>query len=356
LCGANLQAVAEPPLASEDPAGTGPPISARPETLGAADSEMPSASATGGEGAFCNQCGWKNPVGARFCSACGAQLQAVNAPSTGARPVVPVRPVAADEVLAGDASKEPAATGSAVTPRALLLVLAGLLVVATLYLVTFVSKQAARPSPQAAEAAVSASDSDLPPTEALPPTVAARVSTLEQEAAGLSGEAQVEKRREVVNLLIGIGRPDRAAVAQESIAEAVGTGEEWYRAGNLFYDWMDQLEEGRKFQVAPRAAAAYEKGLEIGPEDLNVRTTLAMTYLYTSNPMRGVTTIRSVLDTEPTHLQANFYYGVMLMQINRIDQAIEQFEAVQGLVPEDHPMHRQAEALVKELQAFQAGS
>ncbi|RMH51558.1 MAG: zinc-ribbon domain-containing protein, partial [Bacteroidetes bacterium] len=49
----------------------------------------PAAAAEGpASGVYCNQCGWKNPPGARFCSQCGARLQEV--PAAAPRPAAPV--------------------------------------------------------------------------------------------------------------------------------------------------------------------------------------------------------------------------------------------------------------------------
>ena len=65
--------------------------------------------------------------------------------------------------------------------------------------------------------------------------------------------------------------------------------------------------------------------------------------------MLGVQNIRQVLDEDPDHLQGNFYFGVMLMQINRLDQSKVQFERVKELVDETHPMYQQADIMLNNL-------
>jgi hypothetical protein len=42
----------------------------------------------------------------------------------------------------------------------------------------------------------------------------------------------------------------------------------------------------------------------------------------------------------------------MLMQINRLDQALAQFEKVKTLVASDHPLYRQADMMLANIRAL----
>lgn len=325
--------------------------------------EVVSAVATDASaGPFCHMCGWQNPDGARFCSDCGTQLQE--------------RP--ADESPASDEGKKPAsdaqnteftASSPDATPPAEsldvaeaaplgamnvgMLVVAGLLVVAALYMITTFSRRAfpeVEPAPaQAQSSSAESSQQQEPPAAAVTGDLADRVDALEAEAANLSGDALVAKKREIVGAYAAASRPDKAAPVQEEIASLSGTAEDWFSAGHFYYDWMDAQRGEARFAAASQATAAYEKGLEVSPDNLDIRTALAMAYLNTRAPMQGVTQIRQVLDTDPNHLQGNFYYGVMLMQINRLDQAKSQFEKVKTLVGPESPVHQQADQMLQNL-------
>ena len=231
------------------------------------------------------------------------------------------------------------------------MVVAGFMVVAVLYMITAFSKRAFPDTesspPQQAEAATQE-------VEAAPLSgeLEERLAALSREADQLEGEEKIAKQREIVRVLMETQRFDRAAPIQETIAQLSGRAEDWFQTGHFYYDWMDQLSGEQRFSVAQNAVSAYEQGLSLNPDDLNIRTALAMAYLNTSNPMLGVQQIRQVLDEDPDHLQGNFYFGVMLMQINRIEQSKAQFERVKQLVDESSPMYQQADIMLRNLESL----
>ena len=173
-----------------------------------------------------------------------------------------------------------------------------------------------------------------------------RVDTIVSEAEALEGDAAYEKRAELVDLFIGFGHRGRAALAQEAIARDRQTFASWRAAGNLLYDWMRGEEGASRSAIASMAAQAYEEALEIGPNDPNVRTDLATAYLETNNPMRGVQQVKQVLADNPDHVKARFNYGIMLLRIQRLEQALEQFEHVRRLAEDGSQAHQQATELI----------
>lgn len=346
-----------------------------PESGPAASDAMQVPPAKDEEGAvdvkpYCHMCGQQNPAGARFCSSCGTKLEQVNQvaqqaisplpESASAKPVrpkedvsQPVKPLVDEETQAPALQAEHQVQGWQVG----VLIAAGILIVSALYLITGFSKRAfpnIQETPQQAQAetrgqaATQQGGGQAATQRTLPADLASALEALESEAESLSGDALIEKQREIVALLSEASRPDRAAPFQEKIAATVNTAEDWFQAGHFLYDWMDTLQGEQRFIIAERAALAYENGLET-TNDLNVRTALAMAYLNTRAPMQGVQQIRQVLSEEPDHLQGNFYYGVMLMQINRLDQAKIQFERVKQLVPEGTNLYEQADMMLENL-------
>ncbi len=313
------------------------------------------------KGPFCHMCGWENLAKARFCSSCGTELQEVSKakkpvekaslspksekqvePSEGDMPEI-------EEVVHQPIDAQPINAQPINIQHMGMLAVAGILIVAALYMITSFSRRAfpeVEPAPQQAQAAATSNSA----TTELPDDVAARIAELESEAEGLGEEERLLKKREIVSILSGINRPDEAAAVQEEIAEISGTSDDWFLAGHFFYDWMNASTGEQRFAVAQKAVDSYEKGLALNPNDLNVRTALAMSYLNTRAPMQGVQQIRQVLESDPDHLQGNFYYGVMLMQINRTDQAIEQFRRVKELVEPDSPLYQQADMMLQNLQ------
>ena len=304
-------------------------------------------------GVYCNQCGWKNPPGARFCSQCGSRLQVIDTPQPAdVDPVMSPAHVASKKPPAppGEASEavaSPKATQQAISRQVGIIVGAGLLLVVALFLVTAVSRTWQPDTP--AQAAQQALPSAVVPEDTpLPAQLAEQAATLEAEIAQLDGEARLAKQRDLLVVFVTAGRLDRAAVEQEKIAEATGATEDWKRAGDLFYDWMNTIQEpSRKAQVASRSVAAYQTVLEQTPDNHDVRTDMATAYLNTGNPMQGVTEIKRVLEADPTHLNARFNYGLMLTWINRPEQAIEQFEQVKTLVDESSDYYQKANEAIR---------
>ena len=150
-----------------------------------------------------------------------------------------------------------------------------------------------------------------------------------------------------MKLYIGAGHPGRAAVVQKDLAATSGTVDARRRAADLLYRWMQKLQgQGQRkqvFQVARHAAQAYETVAEQRPDDLDARTRMGEAYLLTNEPMRGIKTINAVLDADSTFVPARFQKGLALLQINRLDQAVRQFEKVKQYAEDGSPFYRQAD-------------
>lgn len=308
-------------------------------------------------GVFCNQCGWKNPGGSRFCSQCGSRLQEISSSLTA--PVAETASAAPDLV---DQKPEQAKKREELptSSRQVGIILGtGVLLVIVLFLVTAISReQATRPvvgtTPAATPPAGAQSAPTLPASSTpLPPFVAEQSATLEAEIETLTGEEKLAKQQELITLFLTSGRLDKAAPVQKTIAQELDSPDVWRRTGDLYYDWMRQLEdEGRKDPVvAQEAISAYQRVLEVEPNNLDVRTDMATAFLSSNNPMQGVQEIKKVLDVDPNHVQARFNYGIMLAMIGRAEQALEQFENVKTLVGTESPFFQQAVDAIRSIEA-----
>ncbi len=258
---------------------------------------------------FCNQCGWENPPGARYCSRCGERLQDLSgaapadtpdpAPADTSDTAPPgTRPVSAD-LPKSPSSAAPTDTESTDTPeerdteeqeadeqvamgrQIMLVVGSALAVVLGLFFVTQWSSQYewggdASPDgpPARAEAGGSGASSGqtsggqqprsapdqeegrTAPTDlqtlldqagdTLSSSIAGQVDSLRTRIERASGEEGRRLQAELVNLLIGAGHPGRAAVVQKTIAETTGAADARRRAADLLYRWMQKLQQQRQ--------------------------------------------------------------------------------------------------------------
>ncbi len=412
LCGASLSSddealPADPSDAdSEEPPGPDetPPAD---ETPSAGEHENASSSPPA---VYCNQCGWENPGGARYCSRCGEELQEVSTPSAPEG----TRPVAAD--LPTGESETPTATGTADMPdvaddtssqkamgQQVTLVIGGALVlIIGLFFATRWSQQydwggsdgssgpqssqqqAGPPqggstpgggtAPMAGGGGGSASSSSSSGATSrtdlgtlvdesgtsLAGAMATQVDSLRQEVENADDGARRSVQAELVNLLIGAGAPGRAASVQDDVADATGAVEDRRRAADLLYKWMRKLQgEGNRQQaleVARHVAEAYGAVADQRPEDLDARTRMGEAYLLTNSPMRGIRAINGVVEEDSTFVPARFQKGLALLQINRLDEALREFEAVKRHAAEGEPFQKQAQRAIDVIQEQRAGS
>ena len=362
LCGTPLASKeGDAPSSQED----APAAAAKPGAASKPESASKPGAASTEAGVYCNACGWKNPPGAKFCSQCGHRLQEEAAPVKKA--ALPAETEAPAEAAAS-AEEAPAETPGRMGRQVAVLVGGALLVVGALFAVTqwsqsadpvdetpppppTAAQQTGRPSPVAdAESVVN----DFAPGP-LPESIRARAESLQAELEGLEGVRKRAKQMELVNLYVGAGLTDRAAVLQYNVAEAAGTTDAWARAGRLFFDWLMTVEPAERPKVAQLTVNAYERVLEERPGDVEARTNLATAYLDTNNPMQGVTEVKRVLEEAPDHLPARMLYGIMLAQIGRVDDATEQLERVQQIAGEGTPRYEQAQQLIERLEEARAG-
>lgn len=321
------------------------------------------------DGVYCNECGWKNPLDAKFCSRCGTRLQALGKGSGLPAGVRKARGPASASSAPGNTkaksspNENPGAQrdsdGSSSVSRYLGVVIGlAVLVVVALYLVTVVSKQrvssparAAVETPaQVRSAAVIEEYESVP----VPDQHAGRLDSLRGVIANAAAEERRELQSELIDFFLDIGRIDRAAIEQQRVAQETGGLEDWRRAGDLLFDWMETVTPERRTDVALLTIDAYERVLQQDPGDLDARADLGWAYQYDpQNPMRAIEHTNRVLEEDPDHLAANYNRGVFLLRINRIEDAIAQLERVKQLAGPESPYSRQADMVIQSVRRGQ---
>ncbi|PSQ78268.1 MAG: zinc ribbon domain-containing protein [Bacteroidetes bacterium QH_7_62_13] len=382
LCGTPVGDDPEEP--AEDPVpNNSPDVDSEGESSSIGEAEQASV--------YCHECGWENPPGANYCSQCGTELQDLSRASSpeGTRPVTADLPGGPEPTDDEGGSPESDDDQAEMGQRILAVVGTGVLLVLGLFFVTQWSQQyewgassgseppgeqqtaegqavspsspagpsgrsGASSSPQAAAASAPADLSTL--VDELGGSVQGSVADQIDSVRTALEEADNEQRRalqrQLADLYVGAGTPGRAALVQSGIADQTGRTEDRRRVANLLYKWMRQVQqaEGRRAEVADVAqhvAQAYAAVVKERPEDLDARTRMGEAYLLTNNPMKGIEAINQVLEDDSTFVPARFQKGLALLQINRLDQAVTQFESVMEFASQDDPFYEQAKRAIK---------
>lgn len=185
----------------------------------------------------------------------------------------------------------------------------------------------------------------------LDPQLASRADSLQNQIESTTGQAKLALQQQLKNVYIGGGAYGRAALVQQEITQAVNTPEAWRDAADRLLDWaQDTDDRSASAQIAQEAVAAYNRVIEEQPENLDARTNMALAYMQTNNPMRGVQELNYVLDQDPNHIEARMNKAVALTWIQRFDEAIQQFERVKEIVGEDSPFYQQANQAIRVIQ------
>ncbi len=125
------------------------------------------------------------------------------------------------------------------------------------------------------------------------------------------------------------GRFDSAAWFAGEAASFFNTQESWIRAGDKYYEaYTFALDGARQMEMAAKAQEFYGKVLAADPDNLDVKTRLAMTYLSSENPMQGISMLREVLAADPENREALFNMGMLAIQSGQYPLAVERFETL----------------------------
>lgn len=131
-----------------------------------------------------------------------------------------------------------------------------------------------------------------------------------------------------------IGKYDSAGYYYEQLA-AVRPGEQSYRkaADQYFEAFTFAATQERASMLGQKARGMYEQVLKNNPTNLDAKTNIAMTYISTENPMKGITLLREVITTDPKNEKALFNLGVLSIQSNQYDKAVERFQELVKVNP-----------------------
>ncbi len=244
---------------------------------------------------FCPQCGKPTIDGANFCTVCGARLSLDGK-----------NPTSSKERVAPPRGRTLPTVAQLSGPGLIVLSLY-LAVGLGLWVFVLKTEPAAPPISGNTGRQATTGGSALPenhPQVSLPEEVAARITTLADQANAAPEDPQAWRRLAEVQFRasqIDASYRSAALASYRKLFELDPTDLDALRGlGNVYYD----LEEYQ------RSIEFYERYLAIEPDDPSVHTDLATMYLYTGQADRAIAAYRAVLVKRPDFFQAHFNLGI----------------------------------------------
>lgn len=125
-----------------------------------------------------------------------------------------------------------------------------------------------------------------------------------------------------------------AGIYAQKVAEIFNTEESWSIAGTTFAIGQKRTidETSRKFCIE-QAIAAFNKAIEINPKETQHKINIALTYVETEQPMRGIGMLRELNQKEPNNTAVLLALGQLSVRSGQYDKAIERYQQVINIEP-----------------------
>ncbi|MEL6132638.1 MAG: tetratricopeptide repeat protein [Bacteroidota bacterium] len=162
-------------------------------------------------------------------------------------------------------------------------------------------------------------------------------------AEGMEGKEKVTLLDSLTHVLEGNGRFDQAALLANELASLDPTVPRKLKAGILSYE-ASQIptiaNDSLLFRsFSNQAMTNLESVTQEDETNEEALLYLGLTYVESrlqQNAMRGILTIRKVLEVNPNNAEASFRLGLFSLQTGQIDKALPRFEKVLEIRPDDH--------------------
>ena len=127
---------------------------------------------------------------------------------------------------------------------------------------------------------------------------------------------------------------DSVAKYSGEIAILQPTEKNLISAADAYMQASDLVSINDKPAYMDKSRFYYQKALDLNAKNLDTKSKLAMTYVTTSTPMKGISLLREVVKEDPTNETALFNLGYLSMQSGQYEKAADRFETLIKVNPE----------------------
>jgi predicted Zn-dependent protease len=165
-----------------------------------------------------------------------------------------------------------------------------------------------------------------------------RIAELKVQVKSATTELkQVVALENLMRAFMDLSKYDSSAVYAGQFSDTHPATIHILRAGQAYFEAQTYAIDAKKGRMMGEKARFYfEKALGKDPNNLLVKTNLAMTYVDTPTPMKGITLLREVIEQEPTFVPALFNLGILSIKSNQFGKGQERFSQILKLEPNNH--------------------
>jgi tetratricopeptide (TPR) repeat protein len=104
-------------------------------------------------------------------------------------------------------------------------------------------------------------------------------------------------------------------------------------AGDAYMQASDLVSVNEKSTYMDKSRFYYQKSLDLNAKNLDTKSKLAMTYVTTSEPMKGIRILQDVVKEDPVNETALFNLGYLSIQSGQYKKAADRFETLLKVNP-----------------------
>lgn len=158
------------------------------------------------------------------------------------------------------------------------------------------------------------------------------------ERLELSIDTAQDKRtifESLVNQWDSLRQPIPAAYYSEKAALATSTEKHWEEAAARYYAATRFADDSEKHQLFQKAMECYEKVLELNPNNVEAKISLASCYVEGSQePMKGISMLREIEKTDSNNVNLQLSFAFFSEKSGQWDKAVSRFHKVLSINPD----------------------
>ncbi|MFY8033953.1 MAG: tetratricopeptide repeat protein [Flexibacteraceae bacterium] len=197
-------------------------------------------------------------------------------------------------------------------------------------------KPAAEPTSVAATPSESKdANSDTLHKVELSPTVIKQITELKTSASKGNNTEKGKALLALADLFKANTKYDSAAAYLEQRAGLLQTGSAFELAGETYYEaYSLAFDEAKRQGLLSKSQELLTKAFDLS-KSLSAKTKLALTYVESPSPMKGIGLLREVLAVEPKNELALYSLGTLSIRSQQYDKALARFEQLIAINPSD---------------------